>query len=214
MTVTAPKSASRKVPEKIGKYAVINEVGRGSTGIVLPFARRLLRARRCDQGLQHGCRRRRGACAHRPQDVPFRSASRGDASASAHSSYLRRGRRKRPLLHRDGARARRTHPRGVLPARQPASHRRYGRDHLQVREGAALRALARCDPSRHQTFEHHAHERQRRAHHRLRHRARAGLGYFPHRRHRGEPVVHVAGAGAELRAHEQLRPLFARRGDV
>src|SRR3954470_23652956 len=34
MTVTASKSAARKVPEKIGKYAVINEVGRGSTGIV------------------------------------------------------------------------------------------------------------------------------------------------------------------------------------
>src|SRR3569833_715788 len=34
MSVTASKPAARKVPEKIGKYAVINEVGRGSTGIV------------------------------------------------------------------------------------------------------------------------------------------------------------------------------------
>jgi serine/threonine protein kinase len=34
MSVTASKTAARKVPEKIGKYAVINEVGRGSTGIV------------------------------------------------------------------------------------------------------------------------------------------------------------------------------------
>src|SRR5712675_3418663 len=35
MTLPAPKSASsRKIPEKIGKYAVVNEVGRGSTGIV------------------------------------------------------------------------------------------------------------------------------------------------------------------------------------
>src|SRR5580692_6019715 len=29
-----PKPAARKVPEKIGKYVVIKEVGRGSTGIV------------------------------------------------------------------------------------------------------------------------------------------------------------------------------------
>jgi serine/threonine protein kinase len=34
MTVSAPKTASRKIPEKIGKYVVVNEVGRGSTGIV------------------------------------------------------------------------------------------------------------------------------------------------------------------------------------
>src|SRR3954470_22678393 len=34
MSVTASKTATRKVPDKIGKYAVINEVGRGSTGIV------------------------------------------------------------------------------------------------------------------------------------------------------------------------------------
>ncbi len=34
MTVSAPKTASRNIPEKIGKYVVVNEVGRGSTGIV------------------------------------------------------------------------------------------------------------------------------------------------------------------------------------
>ncbi|HEU4623150.1 MAG TPA: serine/threonine-protein kinase [Steroidobacteraceae bacterium] len=34
MTISAPKTAPRKIPEKIGKYVVINEVGRGSTGIV------------------------------------------------------------------------------------------------------------------------------------------------------------------------------------
>ena len=43
MSVTASKSSSslpskgtppRKIPEKIGKYVVIKEVGRGSTGIV------------------------------------------------------------------------------------------------------------------------------------------------------------------------------------
>ena len=34
MTIPAPKTASRKIPEKIGKYVVVNEVGRGSTGIV------------------------------------------------------------------------------------------------------------------------------------------------------------------------------------
>jgi serine/threonine protein kinase len=35
MSITASKAtASRKIPEKIGKYVVVNEVGRGSTGIV------------------------------------------------------------------------------------------------------------------------------------------------------------------------------------
>lgn len=35
MTVFAPKpSPARKIPEKIGKYVVVNEVGRGSTGVV------------------------------------------------------------------------------------------------------------------------------------------------------------------------------------
>jgi serine/threonine protein kinase len=40
MSAPAPKSATpktappRKIPEKIGKYVVIKEVGRGSTGIV------------------------------------------------------------------------------------------------------------------------------------------------------------------------------------
>jgi serine/threonine protein kinase len=35
MAVTAPKSASaRSIPERIGKYVIINEVGRGSTGTV------------------------------------------------------------------------------------------------------------------------------------------------------------------------------------
>ena len=30
----AKRSSPRKIPEKIGKYTVVNEVGRGSTGIV------------------------------------------------------------------------------------------------------------------------------------------------------------------------------------
>jgi serine/threonine protein kinase len=35
MSISAPKNApSRKIPEKIGKYVVVNEVGRGSTGTV------------------------------------------------------------------------------------------------------------------------------------------------------------------------------------
>jgi len=34
MSETAKKPAQRKIPEKIGKYTVVNEVGRGSTGIV------------------------------------------------------------------------------------------------------------------------------------------------------------------------------------
>ena len=58
----------------------------------------------------------------------------------------------------------------LLPRRQSAAHRRHGRDYVQVRQGAALRAFARRHPPRHQALEHHAHAGQRRAHHRLRHR--------------------------------------------
>ena len=158
--------------------------------------------------------RERRARQDRPQDVPVGSAHGRHAAASAHPAHLRRGRRERALLHRHRTRARRAHAVRLLPARQPAARRRRGRDHVQVRQGAALRAYARRDPSRHQAVEHHAHAGFRRAHHRLRHRAGRGLGDLAHRGHRRLAVLHVARAGAEPGAHAPLRPVFAGRGDV
>src|SRR6516164_5763580 len=80
----------------------------------LPLSRRLLRPRRRHQGLQHGRRRRRGARAHRPQDVPLRGAPGRHAAAPAHPADLRRRRGERPLLHRHRARARRAHARRLI----------------------------------------------------------------------------------------------------
>ena len=179
----------------------------------LPFPRSVLPPRRRDQGLQHRVARR-GSRARHAQDVPVGSAHGRHAAASEHPADLRRRRGGRPLLHRHRARARRAHAVGVLQAGQPAAGRRRRRDHLQVREGAALRAQPRRHPSRHQAVEHHAHAGQRRAHHRLRHRAGRGLGDLAHRRHRRQPLVHVAGAGAVAGDHQSLRPVLARRGDV
>ena len=51
----------------------------------VPVARRVLRPRRRDQGLQHRHRRRRGARPHRPQDVPLRGAP-GRACCSIRTS--------------------------------------------------------------------------------------------------------------------------------
>ena len=41
-----------------------------------------------------------------------------------------------------------------------------------------------------------------------------GFGHLTHRGHRRQPLLHVSRAGAELRAHQPLRSVFARRGDV
>ena len=62
--------------------------------------------------------------------------------------------------------------------------------------------------------QHHAHDRQRRRAHRLRHRAGRGRRYLAHRGHRGQPFLHVARAGPVARAHQPVGPLLARRGDV
>ena len=46
--------------------------------------------------------------------------------------------------------------------------------------------------------------RQRRAHHRFRHRAGGRFGDLAHRGNRRQPLVHVAGAGAVDRTHQSL----------
>ncbi len=74
--------------------------------------------------------------------------------------------------------------------------------------------IARRHSSRHQAVEHHADDGQRRAHHRLRHRAGRRLGDLAYRRHRRQPLVHVARAGAVRGDHQSLRHLLARRRDV
>ena len=68
-----------------------------------------------------------------------------------------------------------------------------GRDHLQVRQGAALRARPRRHPSRHQAQSNiMLTTGQRRAHHRLRHRAGRGLRHLAHRGHRRQPVSYMS----------------------
>jgi hypothetical protein len=199
----------------IGKYVIIKEVGRGSTGIV--YLCRTTRttgatSRSRSTTIERG-RSREGRASRARCSCPRRTWS-GCCSTRTSCRSTTRARR-RALLHRHRARARRAHAGVVLQAGQPAAHRRRRRDRLQVREGAALRALARRDPPRHQAVEHHADAgRQRRADHRLRHRAGRGLGDLAHRGHRRQPELHVARAGAVARDHQPLGPLFARRGDV
>ncbi len=196
MNMQSPTSAVRsasaraELPEKIGKYLIINEVGRGSTGTVYlshdPYYGRDVAIKVYNIDAE----RRREPQAHRPQDVPVRSAHGRHAAAPEHPADLRRGRGKRPLLHRHRACAWRAHAGGVLPARQPAAHRRRRRDDVQVRQGAALRAFSRGVIHRDiKPSQHHAHARQRRAHHRFRHRAGCRLGDLAHRGHRRQSLA-------------------------
>ena len=148
---------ARKIPEKIGKYAVVNEVGRGSTGIVYLshdayYGRDVaIKVYNMDAGGDEErariARKMFLSEAHlvgmlqHPHILPIY-----DAGEENGHCYI-------VTEHVHGARTLAAYCR----AGQPAAHRRRRRDHLQVREGAALRALARRDPSRHQAVEHHAH---------------------------------------------------------
>ncbi len=201
-------SAPSLVPERIGKY-LRRERGRSRQHRHrVPVARPVLRARRRHQALSlHQRRRRREP--QRPPHVPRRGAHGRQAAAPEHRADLRRGRGGRPVLRRHRARPRRAHAVGVLPAGQPAADRPGGADRLQVRQGAALRALARRGAPRHQAVQHPAHAGRRRAHRRLRHRAGVRLGDLAPRGRRRQPGLHVAGAGAgpsrSIRAPTSIR---------
>ena len=153
---------------------IINEVGRGSTGVVYlshdPYYGRdvAIKVYNIDS------ERRRGPQAHRAQDVPLRSAHGRHAAASATScrSTMRARRTATATSSRSTCTAR---------ARWPPTAARTtccGSTTWSRSSTSAARALhyahtPRRHPSRHQALQHHAHAGQRRAHHRLRHRAGA-----------------------------------------
>jgi serine/threonine protein kinase len=103
----AAKILENRVPDRIGKYVIINEVGRGSTGTVYLSHDSYYGRDVAIKVYNQDQRRERRARQDRAQDVPVGSAHGRHAAASAHPAYLRRGRRKRPLLHRHRTRARR-----------------------------------------------------------------------------------------------------------
>ena len=93
--------------------------------------------------------------------------------------------------------------------RQPAGREQDRRDHLQVLQGARLRAPARRDPSRYQARQHPAVEGHRHQDLGLRRGADHGCRDHPGERHR-LAGLHVARAGAGAAAHPPDRHLLAR----
>ena len=163
----------------------------------LPVARSVLRPRRGDQVLpRRQLRRRRRRASRAGCSSPRRtwSACCSTRTSCRSTTPARRTAAATSSPSTCTARARCRPTAGPTPA---ARSTRSCRDHLQVRQGAALRAFARRHPPRHQAVEHPAHAGRRRAHHRLRHRAGRRLRRLAHRGHRRQPELHVAGAGAE-----------------
>jgi hypothetical protein len=180
----------------------------------LSVARSLLRARRRDQGLQPRRRRRRGEGAHRAQDVPVRSAHGRHAAASAHPADLRRRRGGDYCYivteHVHGAR--------TLAA--------YCKPDNLLRIDDVVEIVYKCAKAL-----HYAHSRG------VIHRDIKPSNIMLTQESdvriidfgialvadsdisriegiAGSPSLHVARAGAEPRAHQPLRPVFARRRDV
>ena len=206
MAASAPKNANAiKIPERIGKYPIINEVGRGSTGTVFmshdPYYGRDVAIK--VYNIEAGGDDERARVArkmflseahmvgmlHHPNILPIY-----DAGEENGHCYI-------VTEHVHGARTLSAYcrPDNLLRLDDVVE------TDVQVRQGAALRAFARRDSPRHQALEHHAHDRQRRAHHRFRHRAGRRFGDLAHRRHRRFAQLHVTGAGAEPGADATVR---------
>ena len=124
MKASAPKTANaRKIPERIGKYLIINEVGRGSTGTVYlshdPYYGRDVAIK--VYNIEAGGDDERARIARKM----FLSEAHmvGMLHHPEHPADLRCRRGKRPLLHRHRARARRAHAVGLLPPGQSAAAR-------------------------------------------------------------------------------------------
>jgi serine/threonine protein kinase len=102
------------LPEKIGKYVIINEVGRGSTGVVYlshdPYYGRDVAIKVYNVDASGDENRKRIA-----RKMSLRGAHGRHAAASEHSADLRRRRRERTLLHRYRACARRPFGRLLRP---------------------------------------------------------------------------------------------------
>ena len=120
----AQRSATReqRIPEKIGKYVIVKEVGRGSTGVVYlshdPYYRRdvaikVYNLESHDEDRARVTRKMFLSEAHmvgmlqHPNILPIFDAGEENGQ----------------LLHRHRTRARRAHAVGLLQARQPAARR-------------------------------------------------------------------------------------------
>ena len=180
--------------EKIGKYEIIRELGKGATSAVYlandPFANRQVAIKlvRADAlgDKEHG---------KRFHKLFLTEASLAGKLSHPHIvSHLRCGRRRGGQLSRHGIRRGR-HPRAVHPARIPAAGQPRHRDHFQVLQGARLCASARHHSPRHQAGEHPAYRRNRHQDLRLRRRAHDRGGDHAGVRNR-LAGVHVPGAGA------------------
>jgi serine/threonine protein kinase len=101
----AAKILENRVPDRIGKYVIINEVGRGSTGTVYlshdPFYGRDVAIKVYNMDHEQSDERAKIA-----RKMFSRKRTWSACCSTAHPSDLRRGRGKRPLLHRHRTRAR------------------------------------------------------------------------------------------------------------
>ncbi len=171
------------LPEKIGKYVIINEVGRGSTGAVYlshdPYYGRDVAIKvynvdsSGDENRKRIARKMFLSEAHmvgmlqHPNILPIY-----DAGEENGHCYI-------VTEHVHGART-------LAAYCRPDNLLRI--DDVVELVYKAARALALCaqprrHSSRHQAEQHHAHARQRRAHHRLRHRVGGRLRDLENRRH-------------------------------
>ena len=151
MSDSALAGAGRQIPgNQIAR-------GRGELGGV-PVQRPVQRPRRCGQGRFH--RPVRGPHARQAvqEAVRQRGLARRQTPASAHRADLRRGRRGKAQLHRDGVRRRRDAGEVLRPGK-PAAHRAGRGDGLQVHARARVRAPQGHHPPRHQAGEYPARRR-------------------------------------------------------
>ncbi len=196
-------AANNAVPERIGKYVIVREVGQGSTGTVYlshdPYYGRdvAIKVYNGDHGEDEDkarvARKMFLSEAHmvgmlqHPQLMPIYDAGEEDGRCYVVTEY-------------------------VHGARTLAAFCRH--DDL-LRIDVVVEIVFKCakalhyahsrgrDPSRHQAIQHPVHAGRRCAHHRLRHRADRWLGHVAHRRHCRQSQLHVAGAGAEPGTHHR-----------
>ena len=148
-TVPGPLSAL----QKIGKYELIKELGKGATSVGVPGLRPVPEPPGRHQGGVSRGARRQGARQALPQALHHRGVARRQAFPSPHRRHLRRGGGRGGELHRDGVRGRH-HARAVHAPRHPAAGAAHRRNHLQVRAGAGVRVQPGRHPPRHQARQH------------------------------------------------------------
>jgi serine/threonine protein kinase len=196
---------SKDVPEKIGKYVIINKIGKGSTGMVYlshdPYYRRDVAIKvynieeDADADRAQVSRKMFFNEAHmvgmlqHPNIMPIYDAGEEDGKYYVVTEHIQ------------GAR--------TLAA--------YCRPDNLLRVDDVVEIVYKCAKALHYAHgrgQRDADDRQRRAHHRFRHRYRQRLGSIAHRRHCRFAELHVARAGAVGGTYARVRPVFTRRGYV